>query len=183
MITNAVAGENLKRWVEAWLKQYPDYDEPLSNLRGLPYFTRDQVESLVKWKYPEPRKPLAAWRYNHIRALVHSNDAQAVIHATEAAFTDQNDSRALAHVTELRGVGQAIGSTILTAHNPARFTVYDWRASKSLIALGYLDKRHRSSWRAYLDGCRAVAAATGRKLRDVDRALYSAKGRVTRPES
>lgn len=32
------------------------------------------------------------------------------------------------------------------AHDPNRFTVYDRRASKSLVAIGYLDQRHRQSW-------------------------------------
>ena len=30
--------------------------------------------------------------------------------------------------------------------DPNRFTVYDRRASKSLVAIGYLDQRHRQSW-------------------------------------
>lgn len=35
---------------------------------------------------------------------------------------------------------------IRLAHDPNRCTVYDRRASKSLVAIGYLDQRHRQSW-------------------------------------
>jgi hypothetical protein len=81
---------------------------------------------------------------------------------------------------KLSGVGMAIGSTALTAHDPTRFTVYDDRASKSLLVLGYLTRW--GYWVPYLNACRALARETDHDLRTVDRALFMAKGRLTLPD-
>jgi hypothetical protein len=66
-------------------------------------------------------------------------------------------------------------------NDPIRFTVYDFQASASLIAIGYLERRHRESWSRYLAGCREVAKESGHKLRTVDHALFTANGRLTLP--
>ena len=68
------------------------------------------------------------------------------------------------------------------AHDPNRCTVYDRRASKSLVAIGYLDQRQRQSWPHYLTGCRALVAESGRDLRKVDRALFKANGQPSLPD-
>ena len=68
------------------------------------------------------------------------------------------------------------------AHDPNRCTVYDRRASTSLVAIGYLDQRQRQSWPHYLTGCRALVAESGRDLRKVDRALFKANGQPSLPD-
>jgi len=118
-------------------------------------------------------------RHERIRGLVEKNSEQAVIDATAATFAEIDDERALKLLTKLSGIWTAIGSTALMAHDPARFTVYDGQASKSLRALNYPAKR--DSWIDHLHGCRAVAADTGHSLRTVDHALFTAKGRLTLP--
>lgn len=82
------------------------------------------------------------------------------------------------------GVGDALGSALLMAGRPERFTVYGERAQRSLGsavgAMGWQDE-DVSRWSVYLPTCRRVAEATGRWLRTVDRALYSAAGSLALP--
>jgi hypothetical protein len=173
--------EYFELWITSWSETYPTgHDAPLDELRGLPHFTIEQMEALVDFKYPPPLTGRRRVRHENIRNLLHDNTEQAVIESTAAAFGEVDDARALKLVTRLHGVGMAIGSTALTAHDPSRFTVYDDQASKSLTAVGYLD---RKSWIPYLNGCRDVARDTGHDLRTVDRALFMAKGRLTLPPS
>jgi hypothetical protein len=177
----ALNSDYLELWVNSWSKTYPlSHEAPLDKLRGLPHFTIEHMAALVDWKYPPPLAGRRLFRRDKIRGLLEGNSEQAVIDATAAAFAQTDDGRALTLVTRLSGVGMAIGSTALMAHDPERFTVYDNQASKSLLALGYLTQRE--SWVPYLRGCRAVAMDTGHDLRAVDRALFMAKGRLTLPE-
>jgi hypothetical protein len=71
-----------------------------------------------------------------------------------------------------------MGSTILAACRPDRFTVADTNA---LGALRMLDRMppgpptfRLKDWLGYLDECRALAKTCRMSLRDVDRALWVA---------
>jgi hypothetical protein len=87
---------------------------------------------------------------------------------------------------------------MLMAHDPERFTVLDVRAYRSIRLLAQggvlagvgidptrLIERARFSaggiWLEYLHACRALATAVGCSLRDLDRALFAAKGRAGLP--
>jgi hypothetical protein len=87
---------------------------------------------------------------------------------------------------------------MLMAHDPERFTVIDVRAYRSVVLLAQtggltgsgvdptrLIERARFSaagtWLAYLHACRALATAVSCSLRDLDRALFAAKGRAGLP--
>ncbi|MEU4339432.1 hypothetical protein AB0F59_33125 [Micromonospora lupini] len=80
----------------------------------------------------------------------------------------------------LQGVGPALGSALLMTMDPQRWTVLDERAVKSINAIGYAevpqDSQDRRTWLPYLRACLDVQTRTGAPLRDVDRALYAAKG-------
>ena len=91
----------------------------------------------------------------------------------------------------LDGVGKALGSAILMACEPWRYSVIDVNAVRAIQALGYLrdcptpTNRNRSlpDWVRYLAAVRDVASRTGWTLRDVDRALYHAGRQGTRENS
>jgi hypothetical protein len=70
----------------------------------------------------------------------------------------------------LQGVQVPVASAILTAIDPERYTVIDFRA---LEALG-CDSKDRSVnfYLAYLKTCRQLASKHGVTLRNLDRALW-----------
>jgi hypothetical protein len=79
-----------------------------------------------------------------------------------------------------------VASAILTAQNPARYTVADFRALNSLHTMGLLEDSGDSPnwdrwWVHYLDACRWLAHGWGMSLRDADRALWAANGILNRP--
>ena len=81
---------------------------------------------------------------------------------------------------ELTGVGSSLGSWLLMARDPARYTVFDPRARRSIRAVGYghqvAESRVTRNWLPYLDACRQVRDRTGCDLRTVDRAMFKADG-------
>ena len=78
-----------------------------------------------------------------------------------------------------------LGSAVLTAANPERYTVMDTRAIVSVRALGLpgasFDNADHREWLDYLTTCRSLRDTTGESLRAVDRALFKAQGAMNLP--
>jgi hypothetical protein len=106
-----------------------------------------------------------------------------VLDLSRRAFLCADELGALMVLTLIPGAAGAGASALLTAHDPARYTVMDVRTIRSLTALKrwHEVRGTRASclwWPDYLATCRDIAARTSRSLRSVDRALWSARGRV-----
>ncbi|HTV57102.1 MAG TPA: hypothetical protein VMI06_19575, partial [Terriglobia bacterium] len=69
----------------------------------------------------------------------------------------------------LAGVGVKMASAILTAIDPKRYTVLDYRA---LEALGTKNSDNVDLYISYVKACRSMAAQHGVCLRDFDRANW-----------
>lgn len=104
---------------------------------------------------------------------------------TRQAFACNDDLGAVLIVDVLRGVGAALGSSMLMASDPERYTVMDVRSLKSIPALGLLGPRwpeaSESAWSEYLGACRSLSDTVGEPLRRVDRALFKADGKTAMP--
>jgi hypothetical protein len=95
------------------------------------------------------------------------------------ALATSNDYQALATMAGVGGIyrfGPAMSSVILAACQPARFTVADSRALKTLRTLGLTPPGpagfRLDDWLPYLTACRTLARTCGLSLRQVDRALW-----------
>jgi hypothetical protein len=77
---------------------------------------------------------------------------------------------AVAVLTALHGVGIPMASAILTAINPERYTVLDFRALESLGITNWPE--NVAFYVFYLEACRELAAKHGKSLRTLDRALW-----------
>lgn len=176
-----VKEDQLDEWVEKWMALYPDPETEdlfLQRFRGNSSFGYAEVESLIHWKYPkQDRTPLAQFRLDRILELFGKNEDAEIRRITGLAFQELDDRKALRLVEKLSGIGNAMGSTVLMAQNPDRFTVYDVRAWNSLEKLGLVSHW----WTTYLKACRQISSATGYSLREVDRALYAANGNPELP--
>src|SRR5262249_29969502 len=90
--------------------------------------------------------------------------------ALKLATLAHSDRCAMAVLLGLHGVAVPVASAILTAINPARYTVIDFRA---LPSPGYKEPdRSIELYLAYLSFCRDLADRHDLPLRTVDRALW-----------
>jgi hypothetical protein len=163
-----------RRWIEAWAAEYGDYDSPrVEDLFGKAKPTYEDIERVYRWKSS--------------RSVGHflTNDPDLVVSAVRSALRAKDDAAALARVETLNGVKARTGSALLAIFRPDRYTVMDWRARQTLEAFGHLEDLRRASWTdvwpGYMSLCRDIASRTAVSLRDLDRALWSARGSTDRP--
>lgn len=171
----------LRKWVHSWANVYPPADdEPLAAFSGWDSFDREAMDVVVAWKFNN----MAHRRANARRGLAKEPD-ERIEDLTRRAFACNDDLGALLIVDVLRGVGPALGSSILMASDPERYTVIDTRSLKSIRALellgpGWTDASEHD-WLDYLRACRQLSQTTGEPLRRVDQALFSAEGGTELP--
>lgn len=150
-----MSDESLRAWVTRWAATYPDAeaeDAFLAPFAGADHLSRVQLEALVRWKHQDdPRRRATA-----LRRLATEPDDR-ISDLTGRAIGCNDDLGALLLIAQLSGVGPSLGSAILMAAVPTRYTVMDWRALASLRALGFWawgrTRRHRRC------GCRTSMAA------------------------
>lgn len=123
-------------------------------------FSRDNLLVIVRWKSPRS--------LGHIK----SNKSCEISDSLRLALDAKTPRAAMAVLCGLRGVEVPMASAILTAIKPARYTVIDRRALKTLgtkqltpTINNYLD---------YLRFCDAKAKELDIPLRDLDHALWQA---------
>jgi hypothetical protein len=165
-------------WARAWASSYDDDDSVLDRLEGLAEFGRAELEVVFEWKL-RPRF--------HKRAIerIANYPEDEIRETTGKAFAATDDLTAAKTLTALPSVGMPVASAILTAQNPERYTVADFRALNSLHAMGFLEDSGDTPnwerlWVPYLDHCRSLADGWEMTLRDADRALWAANGDLTR---
>jgi hypothetical protein len=182
--------DRINRWAAAY--QHRD-DDPLGPLQGKAVLDASDRDLLARWKFQ--RFPA---RLRRTLELLARNDQNQADELSQRALSCNDDLGAWLIAQRILGVGPALASAMLMAHDPQRFTVLDVRAYRSLLMLAQtgvltgngvdstrLLERARftaaGTWLAYLDACRTLAATVGCSLRDLDRALFAAKGRAGLP--
>jgi hypothetical protein len=101
--------------------------------------------------------------------LSHNTDIE-ISDALRMAAGAKTARASIAVLCGLRGVGVPVASAILTAIDPSRYTIIDFRA---LEALGYTGSdRNIDFYLGYLSKCRDLATEHKVSLRDLDRALW-----------
>ena len=122
-------------------------------------FSRDNLQTIFRWKT----------KGRGISRLARNTDDE-IADALKIALNAKTERSAIAVLTGLNGVDVPVASAILTAINPAKYTVIDFRA---LEGLGSTSKdRTVNFYLAYLGSCRRLATTHRVKLRDLDRALW-----------
>jgi hypothetical protein len=192
----------LRSQIAAWRDRFPDPsaapdanaaarladDAQLAAFAGLDSLTLPQVKELVGWKF-------GSMPHRRARALDGLADtgwngtagARALIRRALASDDDFEALQVIAGPDGVHRFGPAMGSTILAACRPDRFTVADVNA---LAALRMLERMppgpptfQLKDWLGYLRACRALAKTCRMSLRDLDRALWVAGATTARPRS
>ena len=185
---------DLTNWVKRWAETYNHpHDEQLAPLWGKPELDAADRKVLARWKfqfYPS--------RLQRTLNLLADNEQGWADDLSRRALACNDDLGAWLIAQRILGVGPALASAMLMAHDRERFTVIDGRAFKSIRVLVQAGSLTGSgvdpgrlvqgaqftwagTWLAYLHACRVLAETTRQSLRDVDRALYAANGRDTLP--
>jgi hypothetical protein len=89
-----------------------------------------ELETVFEWKLHNSR-PWIADR------IVEENARDELREAVDDAVTANPAGEAMSHLTHRSWIGPAVGSTLLTFIDPARYTVIDQRAICTLEACGY----------------------------------------------
>jgi hypothetical protein len=190
----AAAVSDPATWISRWAAAYqvPD-DDRLVRLHAKPVLDAGDRELLARWKFHHFPS-----RLRHTLDLLAGNDQPWADELARRAVGCNDDLGAWLIAQRILGVGPALASAMLMAHDPGRFTVLDVRAYRSIVLLaqsgvlagngidptGLLERARFSAagtWLPYLHACRALATAVGCSLRDLDRALFAAKGRAGLP--
>lgn len=104
------------------------------------------------------------------RSRLLRNSDMEISDALSLAISAKTERAAIAVLIGLQGVQVPVASAVLTAIEPERYTVIDFRA---LEALGTKSNdRSVNFYLAYLDFCRQLAKTYRVSLRDLDRALW-----------
>jgi hypothetical protein len=162
-----------------------------SDYQFLPQFEPSKIDELAKrYDSKEDEEPLQAGRAiqngDHSRANVmkifewktggrgrtrlSGNTDIEIADALRIAVEAKTDRASVAVLCGLNGVAVPVASAILTAIDPSRYTIIDFRA---LEALGYTGSdRTIDFYLAYLSKCRNFAKEYKVSLRDLDRALW-----------
>jgi hypothetical protein len=132
-------------------------------------YSRENLRIIVDWKIPEFYLP------SEMRNLTENSDTQ-IAEALRLAAVAQSEKAAAEALTRgttsgLHGVGMPVASAILTTVNPAKYTIIDVYALKSL-GVGDRLKHRVDYYLVYLQKCRELARQFNISLRTMDHALW-----------
>lgn len=159
------------RFVDHWAGQYPvDADREILEVVGPRVVERgafDRTDVLI----------VGRWKSVRSTGYLARNSDDFIEQVTSTALTAPDDIKHLV-LTLLDGVGVPMAGAMLTACFPRRFTVIDVRAVATLRAVGLVAPDVWPDYVGYVSTCQSVANRIGRDLRTLDRALYTANGRI-----
>jgi hypothetical protein len=143
--------------------RYRDYDDEVVFEAGrriaAGYFGVDELRTIFKWK-----------TRGRGRSRLDRNSPTEVEDALRLALAARTERSAISVLRGLAGVDVPVASAIMTAVDPAHYTILDFRA---LFSLG-VERSFNSVgfYLIYLDACRRIAQAASVDLRTLDRALW-----------
>lgn len=122
-------------------------------------YTRKNLQAIFEWK-----------TNGRGRSRLAKNTDEEIADALRLAIAAKTDRAAVATLMGLNGVQAPVASAVLTAIDPARFTIIDFRA---LAALTVIQPTITTNfYLVYLDKCRVLAKQNNVTLRSLDRALW-----------
>jgi hypothetical protein len=158
-------------------------DRRLAPFAGLDRLTRAQATALVGWKFQSmPHRRARALEGITPQRWKGDRETPGARDLIRRALAAEDDHEALNLIAAQGGgihrFGPAMGSAILAACDPTRFTIADSRALNALRKLRLMPAGpptfRMQDWDGYLIACRDLATSCRMSLRDVDRALWVA---------
>lgn len=125
---------------------------------------RDNLKVIVGWK-------MEGVHLTRVMSYLAKNTDDEIIRVLRSAITAGSEGEAIQALDRLQGVGVPVASAILTTVDPARYTIIDIYALRSLGVEG--GPTHSVDYYLlYLEKCRDLAREFGISLRVLDHALW-----------
>jgi len=134
------------------------------------YITKDDLIRTIRWKY---QKNLAGRQKRHLIFIAES-DSPFIEDVSRLVFKYNNDESRLRLLFSIQGVGNALGSIILTFYDPQNYAIIDinsWRGifeeKKPINISSSTDHAIR-----FFKKLREISSQTGLTCRDIERAYF-----------
>lgn len=131
--------------------------------------TKNDLKEVINWKFATNQHRLKR-SMNLIRDLKDID----IRRLSREAFRSKDDKSKIEHLMEIRGVGPAIASSILTFLNPERFCIFDIHIYDEIFGT---NSKTRPNFKAshylnLLEKMREIANLNGVNTRDVEKAYF-----------
>jgi len=126
--------QEIIKWCEKYNKEEDQYntgleDELHDKLRNTKELTKEDLIKIVEWKF----QGRLLGRRKRILNLIESIGDKDVKRISWEALDNQDEKQRIKKLMEIRGVGPALASVILTFYDPKNYGVYDIHAWRELF--------------------------------------------------
>lgn len=123
--------KELLRWYEKYNQEEDQYNTSLelelgNKLRATKELTKEELIKIIEWKF----QGRLLGRRKRILNLIKNIEDFEIRKLSKLSFNEQNEKKRIEYLREIKGVGIALASCILTFYDPKSYGVYDihiWR--------------------------------------------------------
>ena len=142
--------------------------DEMQNIKSRGYFSKSEFLKMCKWKDPRERR----------RSDWHANTESEIRHTSTQAFSINDEYTRIILLDQLKGVGIATASAILTLTNPQIYGVIDKRVWEVLFLYDEVNYNSEGinlrvqNWIDYLPKIRRWATEFEVNVRNIERSLF-----------
>lgn len=132
--------------------------------------SKEELKEVIKWKFNDNKA-----RLKRELNLVQENDDTTIRELSKCAFNTENDLIRITHLTNIRGVGPAVASAILTFYDPKKYGVFDIHVIDELFGTDSKTRPDMSDSELYielLEKLRGEARKYNLDVRNIEKAYY-----------
>lgn len=164
----------VQKWSNNYDKEYQgSYDQ--NEEKAIRHWLSNQGEP--KYLNKEYFVRLGRWKTKRQTSNYKANDESKIIEKTHSAYQTSDELTKLSILTELKGVGVAVASTVLHFLQPDAFPIFDYHARTTLKKAGLWNREigdaSKRAWMDYVDIMRTLSRRLDVTLRNLDKALFA----------
>ena len=91
-----------------------------SILKAAKQISKEELKEVIKWKFNDIKH-----RLKREINLVDENDDKTIRELSKLAFNTENEAIRITDLTNIKGIGPAVASAILTFYDPKNYGVFD----------------------------------------------------------
>jgi len=156
--------EMMKMSIKEYAKYYKTEENLFKELKNAKSLTKQQLRQVIFWKSPRNLKQ-------------EKNSEEDVINKTIDALSKTVDEEKIKTLCDLKGIGVAIASAILTMVNPEKYGIIDFHAWRAL----YKEKKEsftKKDYIKYLKEIQKTAKEENITPREIDKGLLIKDAKV-----
>lgn len=133
------------------------------------FVMKEDLIKIIKWKFQDR----LLGRQKRILRLLEDVEESFIEEITKLAFKTKDDDIRLRLLSSIKGVGNALGSVILTFHDPLNYGVLDIHAWRGLFGKepNNVFSNNKQAIK-FFNKLREISSETGLSCRDVEKAIF-----------